>query len=311
MPFIALKPSPNGEGFFYSPSASNVNNYKQSSPAGVSIPITLAIIQLNTFMKMKTQSTILALCLLGAGIAVGQTTSTTSSTVVTTNYTTDSASTATGTQINGTTNNAAPQSSYSTSNTTSTDTDRMSSSGKRSDGKGGKFGIYAGVNGSQFVKEQLPDNSFRPGYQIGVYYRSPGTIFGQIGAEYRAASANLIRTGAGSGTTTGTVANELKGSIDQRFLAIPAYIGVRAGGALGFRVQVGAELAALVAVGQNNFQLGKDDLNRTILNGLAGVGINLGPITLDAVYNHGFQAVFDNGADTKRNILALNVGLRF
>ncbi len=266
---------------------------------------------------MKTQHTLLALCLLGTGVAFGQSTTTTSSTVVTTNFTTDSASTATNTtstpatSVNST-NSVAPQTStYSTSNNDAATTSNSPERTKRTDGKGGKFGIYAGVNGSQFVKEQLPDNSFRPGYQIGLYYRSPGTIFGQIGAEYRAASANLIRTGTGSGTTTGTVANELKGNIDQQFLAIPAYVGVRLGGTLGFRIQAGAELAALVAVGQNNFQLGKDDLNRTILNGLAGVGINLGPITLDAVYNHGFQGVFDNGADTKRNILALNVGLRF
>jgi hypothetical protein len=74
---------------------------------------------------------------------------------------------------------------------------------------------------------------------------------------------------------------------------------------------VGAELAALVAIGDNNFQLGRDDVNRTILNGLAGVGINLGPLTLDANYNLGFQNVFDNGADTKRRMLAVNLGFRF
>jgi hypothetical protein len=132
-------------------------------------------------------------------------------------------------------------------------------------------------------------------------------VFGQIGAEYRRSSSNLIRTGSGSGTTVG----EIRGQIDQTFLAIPAYVGLRLGGALGVRLQVGAELAALVAIGDNNFQLGRDDVNRTILNGLAGVGINLGPLTLDANYNLGFQNVFDNGADTKRRMLAVNLGFRF
>ncbi len=253
-------------------------------------------------MNMKTNQTILALCLLGSGVAFGQSTSTTT----TTSVATDSPQTM---STGNSTNSVTPLNSTYT--TTSTTTDRSPSDTKRSDGKGGKFGIYAGVNFSQFVNEQKPAKSYRPGYQVGLYYRSPGTIFGQIGAEYRASSSNLISTASGSGTTTGTVSNELKSNIDQRFLAIPVYVGTRIGGALGLRLQVGAELASLVGVSKNDFNLGSDDLKRTILNGLAGVGINLGPLTLDAVYNHGFVQVFDKTADTKRNILAVNVGLRF
>ena len=243
---------------------------------------------------MKTKQTILALCLLGTGAAFGQTTSTTTTSV-------DSSQTLS----TGNTNSVTPLNSTYT--TTTTTTDRTNSDDKRSDGKEGKFGIYAGVNGSQFVNEKKPAKTYRPGYQVGLYYRSPGTIFGQIGVEYRASSSNLISSSA----TSGTVSTELKSNIDQRFLAIPVYVGTRIGGSLGLRLQVGAELASLVGVSKNDFNLGNDDLKRTILNGLAGVGINLGPITLDAVYNHGFVQVFDKTSDTKRNILALNVGLRF
>ncbi len=179
--------------------------------------------------------------------------------------------------------------------------------GSRGDGKQGRFGIYAGVNASRFVNEPIYDKSdYRLGYQVGLYGRTAGTIFGQLGAEFRTSTSQLIRT-----NQPGQTAGEIRGKIDQYFLAIPAYVGVRAGGALGFRLQVGAELASLVAIGDNNFKLGKDDLNRTILNGLAGAGINLGPVTLDAVYNHGFANVYDKGADTKRRILSLNLGLRF
>lgn len=251
----------------------------------------------------------LAICLLSSSIALGQTPSSPpSTTTTTTTYGTDSSKIVSTGATNGTylgmqsANGMSPNTTYSTTTTNQTGYD-----GKRLDGKEGRFGVYVGVNGSQFVNEPIPDNSYRPGYQVGLYYRSPGTVFGQIGAEYRAASANLVRSDASSGT----VSNQLKDHIDQQFLAIPAYVGIRLGGSLGFRIQAGAELAALVAVGPNNFKLGKDDLNRTILNGLGGIGINLGPITLDAAYNHGFVQVFDKGADTKRNILALNVGLRF
>ncbi len=239
----------------------------------------------------KVNMSLLAVVLLSAGFANAQNTNSTSNT----------------TTMDANQSTTPVASAY----TTTTTTDRPSNTNDRVDGKEGKFGVYAGVNFSQFVNEVKPSKAYRPGYQVGVYYRSPGTIFGQIGVEYRASSSNLISTASGSGTTTGTVATELKSNIDQRFLAVPVYVGARIGGNLGFRVQVGGELAALVGVSKNDFNLGNDDLKRTILNGLAAVGVNLGPITLDVVYNHGFVQVFDKTSDTKRNILSANVGLRF
>lgn len=293
---------------------------------------------------MKIQHTLLAISLCGVGIANAQTTTNTYSstttnstytapvnanTNATTGTTTDATSlstgngvttdsgTATGTTTNGTysTNTAAPATYGTTTTTTTTSSDLNSAAGNPQRGKGdrawgksGKFGIYAGINASRFVNEPIPDDAYRVGWQAGLYGRSGGTVFGQIGLEYRNSTSNLVRTGGNSTTPT---AAEVRGRIDQHFVAIPAYVGLRVGSALGLRLQVGAELASLVSIGNNNFNLGEDDLNRTILNGLAGVGINLGPLTLDAVYNLGLQNVFDDGADTKRRILALNLGLRF
>ncbi|QIP13929.1 PorT family protein [Spirosoma aureum] len=286
---------------------------------------------------MKTQLTLLASCLLGAGLVNGQSTTNTTSTTTTSTY--NAAPVTDTTRTTGTTYSASPttMSTDSTSNmnragsnstvpttnsynqTTTTTTTTTAApydpanavSSQKSDKdrwKAGKFGIYAGVNLSRFVHEVTPDNAYRAGWQAGIYGRSGGTFFGQLGLEYRNSTTNLIRTG--QGTTPGSVSNEVRGQIDQHFLAIPAYVGVRIGSALGLRLQIGAEFASLVAVGNNNFKLGADDLNRTILNGLAGAGINLGPLTLDAVYNLGLQNVFDN-ADTKRRIFAFNLGFRF
>ena len=292
------------------------------------------------------KKSIFALCLLGAGTAFGQTVNS-SSTTTTTTTTADSTNRAnngvysasptttttpmntgtTGTYNNNSSNmntngsvnstgsmnsNGSMNNSYNsstTTTTTSTDYNSGDGNGTKADGKQGRFGVYAGVNFSKFVNEPIPSDAFRTGWQAGIYGRSGGTIFGQIGAEYRNSTSTLIRTG--QGTTGSQVSNEIRGNIDQHFLAIPAYVGVRIGGVAGLRLQAGAELAALVAVGKNNFQLGNDDLNRTILNGLLGAGVNLGPLTLDAVYNHGFANVFDQGADTKRRIWAFNVGFRF
>ncbi|GAB3750751.1 outer membrane beta-barrel protein [Spirosoma pomorum] len=281
---------------------------------------------------MKTQITFLAACLLGAGLANAQTTntySTTSTTYTNSPVTTDS-STMNNTNVaptntvdnnsstmstNSTNMNNTGTTGYTTTTTrteySSTDNQMNNQSGRdRKDddkpwGKEGKFGVYVGVNASRFVNEPIPNDAYRVGWQAGLYGRSGGTVFGQIGLEYRNSSSNLTRRG------NGATASQLASSIDQHFIAIPAYVGLRVGSALGLRIQVGAELASLVAIGNNDFGLGRDDLNRTILNGLAGVGINLGPLTLDANYNLGLQNVFDNGADTKRQLAALNLGFRF
>lgn len=212
-------------------------------------------------------------------------------------------------------NTTAPATNgYTTTTTTTTTADYNANTaapaGQKSDrawGKDGKFGAYAGVNFSRFVNEPIPDGAYRAGWQAGIYGRTAGTVFGQIGLEYRNSTSNLVRSGAGQPTQT---PGEIRGQINQHFVAIPAYVGVRIGSALGLRLQAGAELAALVVNPNNKFGIGNDDFRRTILNGLLGAGINLGPLTLDAVYNAGLQNVFEN-ADTKRHVLAFNLGFRF
>jgi hypothetical protein len=294
---------------------------------------------------MKTQVTLLAVCLLSMGLATAQTTTNSSSTTTTSSTygttpttgtapttSTDSSNTSgsmnnsatmsngsttnsTGTMNNGSTTNSTASPAYGTTTTTTTTTNNadmqsdanMREKSDRSWGKTGKFGIYAGANFSRFVNEPIPDGAYRAGYQVGIYGRSGGTIFGQLGLEYRTSTSNLVRNG--TGTTTQPV-SQIRGQIDQQFIAIPAYVGVRVGSALGLRIQAGAELATLIRHPNNEFGINNDDIRRTILNGLVGAGINLGPLTLDAVYNHGFSNVFE-GADTKRNLLALNLGFRF
>jgi len=236
-------------------------------------------------------------------------------TTTNTNYPAGNTGTTTGTGAM----NSAPTNTYDNTNTTTTTTSSDYNSknngsmnrdvdGTRAWGKSGKFGIYAGLNASRFVNEPTPDDAYRLGWQAGIYGRSGGTIFGQIGLEYRNSTANLIRVNNSS--TTGSVTDQTKGSVKQQFLSIPAYVGVRIGSTLGLRVQAGAELSSQVAIGKNNLQLGNDDVRRTILNGLIGAGINLGPVTLDAVYNLGLSNVFEN-LDTKRNMGQINVGFRF
>ena len=299
---------------------------------------------------MKRQlSLAMALCLGGLGLAQAQTTNTNSTpgTTSTGTYTTTPATTS---NMNNSMNTTTPSNSYNsgsttTDGTTNTTNGTMNNSGTTpttgnynstnsstpaygttttttnySDAdtkanrtyddpadKKGRFGIYAGANFSRFVNEPIPDGAYRAGYQIGIYGRTGGTIFGQLGVEYRTSTAGLVRNGTGQPTQT---PSQIAGNIDQRFIAIPAYVGVRLGTALGLRLQVGAELSALVVNSSNQFGIGNDDVRRAILGGLAGVGINLGPVTIDANYNLGLTNVFAAN-DTKRQLLAINLGFRF
>ncbi|MCY7358817.1 MAG: PorT family protein [Rudanella sp.] len=240
------------------------------------------------------------------------------------NYPAGNTGTTTGT---GAANSAPMNANGNTTTTTTTTTSDLNTNngagtmnqpnrdadGKRDWGKSGKFGVYAGLNFSRFVNEPIPDNAYRTGYQVGIYGRSGGAIFGQIGLEYRNSTSNLVRSGSAIGNPTSgtsTSGTEIRGQINQHFLAIPAYVGARIGALAGLRLQAGLELSSQVAIGDNNFKLGNDDIQRIILNGLLGAGINLGPVTLDAVYNHGLQNVFA-GIDTKRRMWQFNVGFRF
>ena len=209
-------------------------------------------------------------------------------------------------ETSGTYNSVAPAYGTTTATYSSTDSKKNRSYDDRAV-KEGRFGVYAGANFSRFVNEPIPDGAYRAGYQIGVYGRTAGTIFGQLGVEYRTSTAGLVRNGAGQPTQS---PRQISGNIDQHFVAIPAYVGARLGTALGVRLQVGAEISALVVNSSNEFGIGNDDVRRAIVAGLAGVGINLGPVTLDAVYNLGLTNVFETN-DTKRRLIAINIGFRF
>lgn len=298
---------------------------------------------------MKRKLSLLAVCFGSLGLANAQTTTNTYSSSSTTTNSTYSTSPTTTSDMNNSMNSTSPSSaSYNSSSTTSdgsmnnstmgttgtttnmtnsatpaygttttttstyNSTDANMNANARQDndkpwGKEGKFGIYAGVNFSRFVNEPIPDGAFRAGWQAGIYGRTGGTVFGQLGLEYRNSTTNLVRNGAGQPTQS---PGEIRGQINNHFIAIPAYVGLRIGSALGLRIRAGAELSALVINPNNSFGIQADDFRRTMFNGLLGAGINLGPLTLDAVYNHGFTNVFAAN-DTRRNILALNLGFRF
>ena len=185
---------------------------------------------------------------------------------------------------------------------------------RREDYKNFTFGLYGGANSTRFEGESIDVNgnaanlAGRLGYQLGLFVRGGGRLYGQIGAEYLTSSSEFYQAGDGQ-TVGGLIRN-----VDRQYLHVPAYVGVKLAqsdrGVSGIRLQVGAEFATPLGGNNNVFQ--RSAYNDATLNGLANIGFDAGPLFLDFVYHHGFQNVLrDNASNSQRRILGVNLGFKF
>ncbi|WP_020598933.1 hypothetical protein [Spirosoma panaciterrae] len=174
------------------------------------------------------------------------------------------------------------------------------------------FGIYAGANSTRFEGENVDNKKLtgRLGYQLGFFVRGGGRVYGQIGAEYLTSSSEFYRAGDGQ---VGSV-SDITANIDQRYLHVPAYIGVKLAqsdrGVSAVRLAVGAEYATPLSTDKNDFNLGNADFQAATINGLVNLGFDAGPIMLSFVYHHGFADVLSSG-NSQRRILGVNLGVKF
>ncbi|GAB3971670.1 hypothetical protein GCM10028806_22250 [Spirosoma terrae] len=173
------------------------------------------------------------------------------------------------------------------------------------------FGLYGGANSTRFEGEDVQGNSLsgRLGYQLGFFVRGGGRVFGQIGAEYLTSSSDFYQAGDGS------TVSDITSNVDQKYIHVPAYIGVKLAqsdrGISGVRLQIGAEYAAPLGVNNNAFNFSQSDFAAATINGLANIGFDAGPLFLDFVYHYGFADVLNNVSNTKRRILGVNLGVKF
>lgn len=174
------------------------------------------------------------------------------------------------------------------------------------------FGIYGGANSTRFEGETIDTKNLtgRLGYQLGFFVRGGGRIFGQVGAEYLTSSSQFYKAGDGQAGNAG----DIIANIDQRYLHIPVYVGVKLAqsdrGVSAVRLAVGAEYATPLSTDKNDFNLGNADFNAATINGLVNLGFDAGPIMLSFVYHHGFADVLSSG-NSKRRILGVNLGFKF
>lgn len=173
------------------------------------------------------------------------------------------------------------------------------------------FGIYAGANSTRFAGETVESNRLagRLGYQAGFFVRGGGRIYGQIGAEYMTSSSEFYQAGDGASV------KDITSNVDQKYIQIPALIGVKLAqserGISAVRLAVGAEYAAPLGVNNNAFNFQSGDFRAATINGIANLGFDAGPLLVGFTYHYGFADVIANTDNTKRRILSVNVGVKF
>ncbi|MFD1139571.1 outer membrane beta-barrel protein [Larkinella insperata] len=171
-------------------------------------------------------------------------------------------------------------------------------------------GVYMGPNLSTYSTDQDSLGSrARVGYQLGLYVRGGGRLFGQLGAEYVGISSKRY-----SKDDKGASLNQLNSTINTHYIQVPLQIGYRPlmtrSKRTGIRIQAGAELSYLLKADKNDFKLTDADYNQTVINLLGGLGVDLGPITLDVAYHHGIRDAY-RVENAKLRMVSASLGFKF
>ncbi len=191
------------------------------------------------------------------------------------------------------------------------DAERNKKQERRDNYKNFTVGLYGGANSTRFEGENVDGSQLngRLGYQFGLFVRGGGRLFGQIGAEYLTSSSEVFKKGDGK------TVKDITANVDYQYIHVPAYIGVKLAqsprGSSAIRLQVGAEYAAPVNIGNNSLDLQQSDFNNATVNGLANLGFDAGPLFIDIVYHYGFADVIKTQINSKTRTLGLNIGLKF
>jgi hypothetical protein len=213
-------------------------------------------------------------------------------------------------------NNGSTNVGTTTTTTTSTYSNQTTASAApygTKDYKNFAFGIYAGLNNTRFRGESIDaaNPAGRLGYQLGLFVRGGGRVYGQIGAEYFASSSFYFRPGDGQSIAA------INDQINVQYIQIPVYIGVKLvesdRGISAVRLQGGVEYANRVGENTGQFRTTKQEIKGGSFNALGQLGFDFGPFLIDLTYHHGLtQAIQLTGfSGSYRRILSASVGFKF
>jgi hypothetical protein len=182
-----------------------------------------------------------------------------------------------------------------------TDTTVQQKSKKEDKKRKDEFIPYVGVNFSQIADLET---DMGIGYHFGFNYKRGKFFYWQVGAQFNN-SVYKFTENTGFDTT---------GNLGVRNINIPITGGINflsfTNRILALRIFVSAVPGFVVGVGENDFNIAKDDLESFLLYGQGGIGVNVAFLVIEAGYNYGFTNVLA-ATDSKPGQIFVNLGFRF
>ena len=174
-------------------------------------------------------------------------------------------------------------------------------------GKKNEIILYSGANFTKLGTSGSYESESETGYQLGAYYKQGRLFYWQAGARYASAKIGFRPGDSPAGTDFG--------SVTVSDFQIPLTLGVNftsfMNRVLSVRLFASAVPAFTLKVGDNSYDINKDNVNSFIVYGQGGLGINVAFLVLEAGYNYGFNELLKDNTDSKPGQAFINLGFRF
>ncbi len=167
--------------------------------------------------------------------------------------------------------------------------------------------ILVGLNGTSLEFQQgnqFFEDKLHLGWHAGVNFRFGDRLYFQPGLMFYSTNLSV----SGNNATIDDVFDKRSVNI----IKLPLAVGfdVLRLDWISLRAYAGGTLNTILSV-EKNFFLDKSDFNSFYYNALLGIGVDLGPITVDLNYEPGLSDMIKDVDKTKGNVVSLSVGIAF
>ena len=180
---------------------------------------------------------------------------------------------------------------------------------KKEKKKKDSFKVFAGVSFNTLnLNDEVFESTLAPGYMLGFSYLRGRFFYWEIGARYNNYSYNLKQIGVDS-------TEAIKDAFGVRAVDVPITGGINVlsfvSRIVGLRIFVSAVPTFNLGVGSNDLNITKDDINSFVMNGQAGIGVDVAFIFLEVGGNYGFNDLLKNDIQSNPVQGFVNLGFRF
>ena len=166
--------------------------------------------------------------------------------------------------------------------------------------------LYAGPNVSTLrVESGDLENESKTGFHVGLNWRSKGFVYTQFGLRYNNAVYSIFPTGRDSGDHQYSITS----------LDIPITLGINILNAtdkvLNLRGFISAMPSFNLGVGDNDYNIEKDNIESFVFYGQLGIGVDVLFMVFELGYNYGFSDIIKDSEKSKPGQAFLNIGFRF